>query len=103
MFKIEANPTFSARVSIGVPGGPTADLNCVFRHKTQEQYREFFSEAAVTGRTDAQAIFEIVDSWDADAPLTVDNVARLISNHHGAAWAILDTYARELTQARRGN
>jgi hypothetical protein len=109
MFKIAPNPTFTADVPIPVPGGSTAKLKLVFKHKTREEIREYF--ARVGGGTDTDAaesdadvLLEILAGWeDVDADFSRDALNLLLENYPAAPRAIFDTYLAELTGQRRGN
>lgn len=103
VFKIEADPTFPAKVKIGKPGGGTQELSVVFRHKTREELQDYFDRNQKEKRSDVDAALEIIESWSADKELSADSLKTLFSNFHDAARAIFVTYADELAQARAGN
>ncbi|USE78906.1 phage tail assembly chaperone [Cupriavidus gilardii] len=116
MFKINPNPTFTATVTIPVPGGKPEKLKLTFRHKSRDQAKDYFdriakeaAEAIESGKTDdvareRRALEEIVAGWeDVDQPFSGDALEQLLQNYHGAATAILDTFTTELNLARRGN
>ena len=103
MFKINANPTFPATVKIRVPGGEVQDLQVVFRHKRKDEVLAFFTEASDKGRSDVDCILDLIESWEADTPLSKDSVTDLIQNYASASAAIFQTYMTELVTARLGN
>lgn len=102
-FRIKANPTFPATVKIRAPGGEVQELNVVFRHKRKDDVFAFFADASDKKREDVDCILDVVESWDADEPLSKEAVTELIQNYAGAAAAIFQTYMTELVAARLGN
>jgi hypothetical protein len=102
-FKIKANPTFPATVKIRAPGGEVQELGVVFRHKRKDDVLSFFAEASEKERSDIDCILDVVESWDADEPLSKESVADLMQNYAGSAAAIFQTYMQELITARLGN
>ena len=103
MFKIKANPTFPATVKIRAPGGEVQDLQVVFRHKRKDEVLAFFKEASDKQREDVDCILDLIESWEADTPLSKDSVTDLIQNYASASAAIFQTYMTELVTARLGN
>ena len=102
-FKIKANPTFPATVKIRAPGGEVQELKVVFKHKRKDDVLSFFTEASEKERTDVECILDVVESWDADEPLSKESVSDLIQNYAGASASIFQTYMTELVTARLGN
>lgn len=103
MFKIKANPTFPAKVEIRAPGGEILSLPVVFRHKRKDDVQAFFAEAAEKNRSDVDCILDLVESWEADAPLSADSVKELMQEYPSAPARIFDKYMSELLEARLGN
>lgn len=108
MFQLEPNPTFTAPVSIPLPGGETATFEIIFNHMGRKALQRFLDR--VKDLPDAEGIGDIVYGWSgvsgADGeplPCTEEALAAMLDNHHGAALAILQTYIRELTGARVKN
>jgi hypothetical protein len=108
MFTLEPNPTFTAPVSIPLPGGEIATVDFTFAHKGRKALQRFLDR--VKDMPDAEAVAEILGDWSgisgADGeplPYTPEALEALLDNHHGAAMAILQTYIRELTGARVKN
>ena len=103
MFKLQPNPTFKARAPINIPGkSKPEEIEIEFKHMSREQVKEFFE--AVTGKTDAEAIGEIVVGWSGvDAPYSADALATLLDNFPSAAASIFETFRTELFEARRKN
>lgn len=108
MFQLEPNPTFTAPVSIPLPGGETATVDFTFAHMGRKALQRFLDR--VKDLPDAEAVGDIVDGWSgvsgADGeplPYTEEALAAMLDNYHGAALAILQVYIRELTGQRVKN
>lgn len=104
MFQIDPNPTFTADADIPVAGGGTSKLTLVFKHKTKDEAREYFSRTSTDGEDDVGALLEIVEGWeDVDAPFSREALDRVLQNYPGAPRAIFGAYLAELMGQRRGN
>ncbi len=103
MFKIKANPTFPATVKISVAGGEIEELKVVFKHKRLEDAAKYFQEAQENNMHTAELVFGLLDSWQADAPLTVDSIKDLFQEKPKSIDAFPRTYREELIGAIEGN
>lgn len=103
MFKIKANPTFPATVKIRVPGGEFQELKVTFRHKRKDEVKDFFATASEKERSDVDCLLDLIESWEADQPLSSDSLAELMQNYPSAAHSIFSAYMQELIDARLGN
>lgn len=102
MFKINAEPTFDATLTI-IGQGREQVLKLTYRHFTREEYGDKL-KAMADGQLDAaDCILQLVDKWNADGPLDRDTIKRLCSVQPGADWAIITGYGDALTVARKGN
>lgn len=102
MFKIKADPTFDASLTI-VGQGREQTLKVTFRHKTRTEYADML-QAMSKGKLDTpSAILQLVEKWEADAELNKENVKALCDHQPGADWAIITGYGEALTVARKGN
>ena len=108
MFQLEPNPTFTAPVSIPLPGGETATVDFTFAHMGRKELQEFI--AAVKEIPDSEALRKIVAGWSGVAgadgktiPYSADALEALVDSYHAAALAVLQTYFRELTGQRVKN
>lgn len=102
MFKIKANPTFDATLTI-TGQGRTQALNVTFRHKTRDEYVEML-KAIGEGKTDpVDALLNVLEKWDADMELTHESLKELVNEQPGADWAILTGYGDALAVAREKN
>ena len=103
MFKIKANPTFDWPVEIPSPDGPQT-LVLVFKHKTRDEMKAYFEQAAKGESNDATTIMGIVQDWkDVDTPFSEAAVVELTQNYFGAVPAIFDAYVAGLTQSKAKN
>ena len=107
MFKLQPKPTFKVEVLIPVPGGDSGKLTFEFKHKGRKDlqaYYEGLSEGASSGRTDADALCELIAGWEGiDAEFSEDNLGTLLDNYPGAAAALFEAYRLGLTEGRRKN
>jgi hypothetical protein len=104
MLKLKPNPTFTVPVVIPTPGGDKVTIKMEFKHKSKDDYRAFVEDEKNKDRSDEDAILDIAANWqDVDGEFNRDNLRELCQQYHGAATAIVQTYIRELTQARLGN
>lgn len=102
MFSIEPNPTFKA--SLVITGqGREQTLNVVYRHKPRSEYITLLEKVRAGDVPVADALLQLVESWDADAPLDADTITKLQESQPGIDWAIVSGYTDALTVARKGN
>jgi hypothetical protein len=99
--KLVANPTFETSVDIPIHGGTDVKVKFVFKHRTKTEIKSW--EKSIKGKTDAEVILEMVESWELDDELTIENAEKLTENYAGAALAIIKKYLEEIAQARTKN
>lgn len=102
MFKIAAEPTFDAGLTI-VGQGREQKLNVTYRHKPRADYLALLEAVSKGDKTVSAAILEVVAKWDADAELSAKSIELLQDQQPGADWAILSGYGEALAVARKGN
>ena len=102
MFKIKAEPTFDASITI-VGQGREQKLNVTFRHMPLADYVALLDNVSRGEKTVAEAVIDVVEKWDADAELSTATIAVLQEQQPGADWAILSSYGDALKVARKGN
>lgn len=103
MLKLKPNPTFTVPVVIPAPDGKVT-IKVEFKHMTKDAYQAFIKDEAKKDRSDEDAILDIAVGWsDVDGDFNRENLRELCQQYHGAATAIVETFIRELTQARLGN
>lgn len=99
--KLDADPTFKAKVGIPVPGRGTVDVEFTFKHRTRDEFTEFLDQKKdIPG---VEYVQEVANGWAFKDAFTPDNITRLLQNYHGALHAIATTYTRELIGARIKN
>lgn len=102
MFKIKADPTFDACLTIKGQGREQK-LNVTFRHKTRTEYANLLQEIAAEKIDVADAILSLIEKWDADLDLSRESIQLLQDHQPGSDWAIITGYGDALTVARKGN
>lgn len=102
MFKIAANPTFDAALTI-VGQGREQKLNVTFKHKPRAEYLALLESVGKGETPVSDALLSLLAKWDADAELSAESLALLQEEQPGADWAILSAYGEALAVARKGN
>lgn len=107
MFKIQANPTFWAKVPVTVPGQSEPSIvEMEYKHLTEDELAaldEQHKEKPLDERM-RQRAFSIVCGWrEVDGEFSTENLSRLMKNYPRAALDIFETYNRERYEARRKN
>lgn len=103
MFKLQPKPTFWARVPVSIPGeSKPAQIEIEFKHLGRESLKSFFE--TLEGKTDSDAISEIVCNWRGiDADFNRDNLDELLNNYPSSAMSLFDTYRKEVMEAKAKN
>lgn len=99
--KLNADPTFKAKVGIPVPGRDAVSVEFTFKYRNRDELSAFIEE--LQSLKDPEAVQAIASAWELDDEFNAENVERLCRNYPGSASAIFDVYLRESTGARRGN
>lgn len=103
MLKIQADPTFTSKVSIPTPNGPV-DIKVEFKHRDADEYEAFIKDEATRARSNEDAIMDLAVNWiGVDGEFNRENIAKVCKQYHAAAGAICEAYIKNLTQARLGN
>ncbi len=102
--KLKAEPTFTARVPIPIPGKSPVQVLFTFKHRTRTELDALIESGNVPGRDAVEYVMEMVSGWDLTDPFSKENVSALINEFPGAAAAISRTYIEQLMgAARQGN
>jgi hypothetical protein len=101
MFKLKADPTFSAKVAFPVSGGASVDVELTFKHRTKAELSKWLEGRA--GRSDDESFLDMVEGWKLDEPFNKGNVEILLQHHIGVALATYQVYIDELTRHREKN
>lgn len=105
--KLNAEPTFRAKVEIPVPGGKPEPIEFIFKHRKKDELREFLETSK--DLEDPDYVLQIAMGWELSEEFNRENIVRLLQNYHGAGAAISVTYVSELrgvgkfSPAREGN
>lgn len=103
MLKIQPNPTFMARVEIPTPEGKVG-IKVEYKHMDTDEYSAFVKKEATLSRSNEDAIMDIAVNWlEVDGEFNRENVAAVCKRYHAAAGAIVETFIKELTQAKVEN
>ena len=102
MFKIDPNPTFTASVSVHVPGQGAGTFIAEFVYLDQAARKDYL--AALGGKSNLEALSEIVVGWnDMDAPFSPANLEKLLNKYDTAAKGFFKAFFDELTGAPAKN
>ena len=99
--KLEAEPTFKAKVNIPIPGGDPAPVEFTFKHRTRDAVLAWMDE--IKGEKDSDAILTMASGWELDDEFNAKNIDLLCQNYLGAGKAIFETYLSELRGQRAKN
>ena len=100
-FKLDAAPTFKAKVSIPIPGGTTEPVEFEFKHVSKDRYVELFR--AENALPDVELILEICSGWELDDKFNAESISKLRQNYQAAPGAIVRKFIDEIGPARLGN
>lgn len=98
---IDANPTFTTPVPIPVHGGDPVLMGFTFKHRTLDEMAAWVGSR--DGKTDVDAVLDMVVGWDFAEEFTPENVARLLQQRVGTSLSIFTVYTREIYQAKLKN
>ena len=102
MFKIDPNPTFSAPVSVHVPGQGSGSFIAEFVYLDKEARKDYVE--GLPGKSNLEALAEIVVGWsEMDAPFSHANLERLLNKYDTAAEGFFNAFFKELTGAAAKN
>lgn len=99
--KLEADPTFKAKVGIPVPGSDPALVEFTFKHRTRDAVMKWLAESQES--SDVQSVQDVATAWELDDAFNAENIDRLCQNYAGAGFAIVSAYLEELRGARTKN
>lgn len=100
-FKLEASPTFKAKVSIPVPGGKAEKVEFTFRHRTRKEFLAWLS--TIENKEDPDIVLDVASGWELEDPFDREHIEKMCENFMGSAKAVLDVYLAENAGARLGN
>jgi hypothetical protein len=116
MFKINPAPTFTAKVSLSVPGAATpAIIDIDFKHKGRVAFAAWWESIGTasdtaTPRTDADILAEVIAGWSGPlddkgepVPYSPEALTQLLDHYPAATLEINEAYRRELWGSRLKN
>jgi hypothetical protein len=100
MFKLQPNPSFWAKVPITIPGqSKPEEIELEFLYLPEDERR-----AQLDGKTTDEMLSLLVKDWrDVDTAFSAENFQRFLKNYPRARLDVLETYNRELYEARAKN
>lgn len=123
--KLGSTPkTFKNNVIVDMLDGTKGSIECVFKYRTRVEFGLFldsvFKDAGVkaadadekviiaevmarTRDTNAEYLIKVLDGWNLDEELNVQNLQQLCDEFPGVANTIMETYRTSVTEGRRGN
>jgi len=104
MFKLQPNPTFTAKVGISVAGqDKPVEVEIEFKYLKRSEYQAFFS--SLNGnKKDNEALAEIVVGWKGiDTAFSPESLGQLLENYPAAARDLFNAFNRELMESRQKN
>ena len=123
--KLGSTPkTFKNNVIVDMLDGTKGSIECVFKYRTRVEFGVFldsiFKDAGVkaadadekviiaevmarTRDTNAEYLIKVLEGWNLDEDLTVQNLQQLCDEFPGVANTIMETYRTSVTEGRRGN
>lgn len=99
-FQVKANPTIPASITI-VGQGREQKLNVVYRHKTVTEYDALMGKLNDGDLTITDLLLELLESWEADKPLSRESIDLLREHQQGADLAIAGAYNEALNVERK--
>jgi hypothetical protein len=102
--KLQPDPTFRAKVHIGVPGSDDAEVEFTFKYRNRDEFLSFLDPLQKDGAAfDTDLVMAMCNGWDLLDAFTAENVGLLCLNYVSAPRAIFEAYGKELTKARAKN
>ena len=116
--------SFKRAITVDMLDGTKGSIECVFKYRTRVEFGVFldsiFKDAGVkaadadekviiaevmarTRDTNAEYLIKVLEGWNLDEDLTVQNLQQLCDEFPGVANTIMETYRTSVTEGRRGN
>jgi hypothetical protein len=101
--KLQPNPTFTAKADITVPGqDKQVPVQITFKHLARGEIKNYF--ATLEGKTDGQALGEIITNWDGiDVKYSVESLTKFLDNYPAAGGELFECFRTNLMESRRKN
>jgi len=103
MFKLNPNPTFTAKVPLSVPGSDKlVNVDIEFKHLSRKAIKTYFE--GLEGKTDSEALGEIIVGWKGiDETFSAEALECLLDNYPASGGELFAAFRAELMEARRKN
>lgn len=100
--RLQAEPTFEAKVPIHVPGKGPVDMSWTFKHRDRKELDQFLAGES-QGLEDVAYILAIASGWGLTEPFNAENIGIFLGEYHAAARAIANKYLHELSGVKEKN
>jgi hypothetical protein len=101
-FSLTAEPTFTAKVAIPVPGKKATNVEFTFKWRNGDDLKDLV-DGLGNYKSDTDAILDMVSGWELKDVFDYENVEKMVKNYTGSASAIINKYLSENSGARVGN
>lgn len=101
-FSLTAEPTFTAKVAIPVPGKKATNVEFTFKWRNSDDLKELV-EGLGNYKSDTDAVLDMASGWELKDVFDYENVEKMVKNYTGSAAAIINKYLSENSGARTGN
>lgn len=116
--------SFKRTITVDLLDGTKGSIECTYKYRTRTEFGKFldsvFADAGVkpagedekviiaevmekTRDTNAAYLIQVLDGWNLDDDLNVDNLQQLCDEFPGVANSIMETYRVAVTEGRLGN
>lgn len=102
MFNIKAPERFPADIVL-VGQGRKQTLKLVFKAMPRTEYTALLDDIKDGRKDAADGLLELIESWEADMPLSKESLSLLEEHQPGAQWALVTGYGQALVVTRQGN
>lgn len=103
MFKLQPNPTFTAKVALSVPGKAAMEvIDVEYKHHNRQQLKEFYE--GLPGKSDLEMLTEIMVGWKGpDAAFGRESLETMIENYPASAGELFEGFRKNLQESRAKN
>jgi hypothetical protein len=102
MFKIQANPTIDAKLTLTGQGREQV-LELTFKHLTRSGYLQLVNDVREEKLKPEDALASVIEKWNADMAVSIEAIKALDEHQPGALMAIINAYGDALVVSRKGN
>jgi len=102
MFKTKGEATIPAALTI-LGQGQQQELKLSYKHVPRSRYAELLAKIHEGQMTADKVALDLVDSWEADAELSLGALQDMDDHQPGSVWAIVQGYGTALQVALKGS